>query len=361
MKVNLFNFNNHQHLDAGAFQIYYKGPLAIDSGIYSGTMGAYNSDHHVNYSKRTIAHNCLLVYDPAEQFVYGRNTLQNDGGQKLVKGGREPHSFEDVLENHRTAEVLAQGFGPDAERPVYTYLKGNFARAYSEKVRDAERSFVFLNFGKQPVRAALLVFDRVVSSSADLRKYWLLHSMEKPVIDGSRVIIAPVQRGWRGKLVDQVLLPMDAGISAVGGPGKEFWVVGKNFPNQVKENTPEFEIGDWRVEVASRKGAAETRFLNVMQIMDRETEPLDVKRIARDDFSGALVSGVTVLFRNDGAPANRPVRFRSEGNRFLVAGLSEGTWQVWRDGAVVSPAVLVSAGQGTLWFEGQAGEYELRR
>ena len=33
MKVNVYNFNNHQHLDAGAFQIYYKGPLAIDSGL----------------------------------------------------------------------------------------------------------------------------------------------------------------------------------------------------------------------------------------------------------------------------------------------------------------------------------------
>ena len=35
MKVNEYNFVNHQHLDAGAFQIYYKGALAIDSGLYS--------------------------------------------------------------------------------------------------------------------------------------------------------------------------------------------------------------------------------------------------------------------------------------------------------------------------------------
>src|SRR5208337_5299690 len=41
MKVNIFNFVNHQHLDAGAFQIYYKGPLAIDSGLYQGANGEY--------------------------------------------------------------------------------------------------------------------------------------------------------------------------------------------------------------------------------------------------------------------------------------------------------------------------------
>jgi heparin/heparan-sulfate lyase len=43
MKVNEYNFVNHQHLDAGAFQIYYKGPLAIDSGLYSGSSGQYGS------------------------------------------------------------------------------------------------------------------------------------------------------------------------------------------------------------------------------------------------------------------------------------------------------------------------------
>jgi len=36
MKVNMHHFGNHQHWDAGAFQVWYKGPLAIDSGVYSG-------------------------------------------------------------------------------------------------------------------------------------------------------------------------------------------------------------------------------------------------------------------------------------------------------------------------------------
>ena len=75
MKVNIFNFNNHQHLDAGAFQIYYGGPLAIDSGLYEGRNGAYGSPHHVNYYKRTIAHNSLLIYDPDEKFERKRGEV----------------------------------------------------------------------------------------------------------------------------------------------------------------------------------------------------------------------------------------------------------------------------------------------
>ena len=69
MKVNEYNFLNHQHLDAGTFQVYYKGPLAVDSGIYEGDDGGYLGPHNINYYKRTIAHNSLLVYDPNEDFT----------------------------------------------------------------------------------------------------------------------------------------------------------------------------------------------------------------------------------------------------------------------------------------------------
>ena len=127
MKVNIFNFNNHQHLDAGAFQIYCQGPLAIDSGLYQGSAGGYGSTHDVNYNKRTIAHNSLLVYDPEESFARGNRNMRNDGGQKFPNGWREPRSLEDMLANYRTAQVLDHGFGPDLRQPAYTYLKGNAA------------------------------------------------------------------------------------------------------------------------------------------------------------------------------------------------------------------------------------------
>ena len=75
MKVNEWYFGNHQHLDAGAFQIYYRGALATDSGYYQAgdkSAGsttnngntAYGSVYDVNYNKRTVAHNCVTVYGP---------------------------------------------------------------------------------------------------------------------------------------------------------------------------------------------------------------------------------------------------------------------------------------------------------
>ena len=68
MKINEQFVGNHQHMDGGSFQIYHKGPLAIDAGAYSGSSGGYNSPNNKNYFKRTIAHNSLLAYDPDEKF-----------------------------------------------------------------------------------------------------------------------------------------------------------------------------------------------------------------------------------------------------------------------------------------------------
>jgi len=353
MKVNFFNFNNHQHLDAGAFQVYYKGPLAIDSGVYEGTGGGYGSPHDVNYNKRTIAHNSLLVYDPAETFARSGKALRNDGGQRLPNGWREPRNLEDVQANYRTGEVLGQGFGPDPKRPAYTYLKGDLTRAYGGKVRRVERSFVFLNLAGERVRAALLVFDRVVSASPDFRKYWLLHSMEEPRIQGDTITIEPKERGWTGKLIDQVVLPERAEITPVGGEGKEFWVFGENFPSRPRSaNAADFEIGAWRVEVTPRVPAEEDLFLNVMQVMDAGVTPLPVKRAGR---SGVLIGGTTVWFQPD---AGGSISISSEGRRFLVAGVQAGGWRVSRPGGASTP-VQVKEEEGALWFEGPPGEYRL--
>lgn len=362
MKVNVYNFNNHQHLDAGAFQLYFKGPLAIDSGVYQGSDGGYGSNHNVNYNKRTIAHNSLLVFDPGEKFERGKLTMNNDGGQRFPNGWREPASLEDMQANYRTGEVLGHAFGPDAQRPAYTYLKGDLTQAYSGKVREVKRSFVFLNFAGQPVRAALAVFDRVVSADPKFKKFWLLHSMEQPQIQGAAITIAPEQRGWTGKLVDQVLLPAGAEVVPVGGPGKQFWVFGRNFPNQPERGDPkDYEIGEWRVEVSPRQPSAADVFLNVMQVMDRATPPLPVRSMQAGTLSGFLVAGTTVTFQSDGQRTAGPMSFRSDGKRFLVTDLAEGAWRVARDGAAAGKAIEVSKDAGTLWFEGPPGRYTLER
>jgi heparin/heparan-sulfate lyase len=374
MKVNIFNFGNHQHLDAGAFQIYYKGPLAIDSGLYEGANGPYGSPHHQNYYQRTIAHNSLLIYDPNEKFLRGRGELSNDGGQRLPNNGREASRLDQFLNGgYRTGDVLGEGFGPDPQRPAYTYLKGDLTGAYSSKVREVKRSFVFLNLAGAPeaagTPAVMIVFDKVVAADPAFKKFWLLHSIEEPEVRGASTVVSLTERAWTGKLIQTTLLPepANAEILKVGGPGKEFWVFGQNYPNQpaAGADAKEFEIGAWRIELSPRKAAATDYFLNVLQVTGAAAAPAPpVEKLSAAGLIGVRVAGHVVWFQKESERIDHPVSFTISGGanlHYLVTDLAEGTWQIWHDGKIVMPAVTVTQAAGTLWFDASPGTWELRR
>jgi heparin/heparan-sulfate lyase len=374
MKITEYNFANHQHLDAGAFQIYYQGALAMDSGLYQGgSSGAYGSPHCLNYYWRTIAHNSLLIYDPNEDF--GRRGYGNDGGQRLPNGRSEPRNLDVLLapaNGYRTGKVLAHGFGPDPQTPQYTLLQGDITDAYSKKVKQVTRSFVFLNLGHSQVPAALVVFDRVVSADPALRKYWLLHTLQEPRIDSTAAVIDCTQHGNNGRLTLDVVLPANADLTTVGGPGKEYWVFGQNWTNDPDPQRLErssMETGAWRVELSPKTAAAEDLFLNVMQMTDnRSSSRWPVQRLDTGDRAGCLIEGPdaswVVLLRKDGQRSARPLRFTIPGNRrsrILVTDLSSGPWRTRREGSAETLNLVVDDHSGAAWFEGEPGAWTLSR
>ena len=372
MKVNQYNFVNHQHLDAGAFQIYYRGALAIDSGLYQGgSSGAYGSPHCLNYYWRTIAHNSLLVYDPNESF--GRPGYGNDGGQRLPNGRSEARNLGVLLapeRGYRTGKVLAHGFGPDAIRPDFTLLQGDLTEAYGRKVRQVTRSFVFLNLRQTQVPAALVVFDRVVSAAPAYRKFWLLHALEEPRIEGTSATVDCTRHGQGGRLELDVLLPQaaNAELTKIGGPGKEYWVFGTNYANDVEPSRLErssMEAGAWRLELSPKAAAAEDLFLNVLQVTDRESAGhWPVRRLETTERVGCVVEGPentwTVLWRRDSTRSAQPVRAAVPGpkkSRVLVADLAPGKWQARRGNGPTAFDLEVSAESATAWFEAEPGEW----
>jgi len=390
MKINEYNFVNHQHLDAGAFQIYYKGALAVDSGLYQGgSSGAYGSPHCLNYYWRTIAHNSLLIYDPNEKF--GGRGYGNDGGQRLPHGRSEARNLSVLLapENgYRTGKVLAHGFGPDPQTPDFTWLQGDLTEAYGKKVQQVTRSFVFLNLRNSQVPAALVVFDRVVSANPAFRKYWLLHTLEEPRIDSTSAVVDCTQYGSKGRLTLDTLLPACgtpapgggsspaeggwATLTKVGGPGKEYWVFGQSYANDVDPKRLErssIETGAWRVEVSPKTGAAEDLFLNVMQVADRGSSVRwPVRSLDAGGRVGCLIEGPdvswAVLLRQDSRRTAEPVKFTVPGDRpsrILVTDLSPGRWHAQRAGSTEIRDLTVGEDSGTAWFEGLAGTWTLSR
>ncbi|CAG7636363.1 heparin/heparin-sulfate lyase HepB [Paenibacillus allorhizosphaerae] len=377
MRVGEYQYNNHQHLDAGAFQLYYKGYLAIDSGIYKGSSGKYHSPHNKYYFKRSIAHNTVLVYDPDELNRYPHVKdgglvwpNVNDGGQRWPNEGRPPLSLEELLgKDFKRGEVLAHAFGPDPVQPNYSYLKGDITAAYSDKMKQFQRSFLFLNFKEAEHPAAMIVFDRVVSTKAEFRKYWLLHSVEEPQIteETGRTVISRSEDGYSGQLVNDTLLP-EAGnreIVAVGGPGKEYWVFGTNFVNDFPSTK---EQGAWRIEVSPHEPAEHDCFLNVMQVKEVDGPPaLVTKRVETDALVGARIKDWVVLFSKSGERLQETLTvpvfgladgvYHNETTQCLIADLAAGGWIVETDGRRERHKVTEAG--GVLHLTGVTGEVRL--
>ena len=318
MKMTDYQFNNHHHLDGGAFQIYYRGALAIDSGVY----GPYGSDHDSNYLKRTIAHNSMLVYDPDEQFR--RGALVNDGGQRWPANGSEPRDLNALLSNgYKVATTTGRHVSED-----FSFLEGDLSQAYTSKIKTYKRGFVFLNLHDSSRPAALVVYDRVVSSSPAFKKSWLLHSIVEPEVTAGITVI----RQKRAKLVNQTIAPLDYRIVKVGGPGHEFDVNGANHAPS-KPVKPEDEAGSWRIELSSAKPSAETKFINVMQVMDAESVPLPVVPIEAGPLNGVRIGDRIVLFNVNAARVASSVNFdAAAGAKVVVTGIEPGQWHVRQNG-----------------------------
>ena len=345
MKVGVYQFNGHQHLDSGQFQIYYKGALAIDSGIYNGTSS--DKEHDINYHKRTIAHNCLLVYDKNEEFyLYGKQR-ENDGGQRWPNYGNLPQTLDELLEkDYKTGSVLSNYAGPDSSAPDFSYLEGDLADAYSSKVKDYKRAFVFMNLKNLEHPAALVVYDKVTSSDKNFKKTWLLHSIEPPVIkDNVTTIIRSTSvdnsNKYNGKLVNYTLTPDldDLNIKKTGGSGKEFYSSEGNYPNTPFYENNSVEAGAWRIEISPKTYKESDRFLNVIQVQDYRgkngalTTPLNVKKIDNDYVEGAMIYDRIVLFskNSDKLCSNFSLcvpeaEVKTELLKFFITNLSEGTW-----------------------------------
>ena len=371
MKINEYNFTNHQHLDAGSFQVYYKGILASESGIYYGTSGTYGSPHNINYYWRTIAHNSILIYDPQEKFSES-GTWGNDGGQRLPNRRTEPRNlqmFTDPANGYRTGKVLGSGFGPDSQSPDYSYLKGDITDAYSSKVKEVKRSFTFLNLKNDKVPAVFIVYDKVVSSSPSFKKFWLLHSVEEPEIKGKEFTIFRTENNSNGKLINTTLLPENenAVLTSVGGPGKEFWVFGKNYENEPGQRwvAGSYERAAWRVELSPKDPALENYFLNVMQVMENNSnEKLTVKKINGDKVIGVQISDRIVTFSKSYELIDESLEFsiNDEGNyKVLVTDLMSGNWKVLKNKKVFIPSIIVDKERGLLYFEATNGDYKITK
>ncbi|SDE11484.1 Cohesin domain-containing protein [Paenibacillus sp. UNCCL117] len=378
MKIGGYWFGNHQHLDMGSFQLYYQGSLAVDSGMYSGVLAPgqtttqdYGSDHDRNYFKRTIAHNSMLVYDPSEVFRYRGWQLDNDGGQRWANSTyAEAHSLEQLVgKDYSRAKVTGHEYGTDPYAPEYSYIKGDLTQAYSDKVKQFERSMMFFNLKDSTHPAAMVVFDKVVSKDSSFEKYWLLHSMEKPEVNGSAATITRNNSDYSGKLVNETLLPLNASVDIVGDHDYNFQVFDTSYdqwplePPNLPPGQYTIEQGAYRVEVKPTIKAETDYFLNVMQVMDSgQTVTLPTRRLDADLMTGAQIDDRAVWFSKSGKRLNQTVTLSAYGSQpemmLTVADLQQGKWRISMAGKPDQFGEVSDEG-GVLAFHAPAGSYTL--
>lgn len=259
----------HQHLDNNAFTIHKRALLAIDPGV-----NAYGENvqtgYRENYYSRSIAHNTITVLDPNETFpggawAGGRPGAANDGGQLRMVGAER---VEEVTPGSRfeVGRIAAH-----LHQPLFTYVVGDATKSYSPAKLDLFlRHFLYLP------PDVFVIFDQVRATRPEFRKAWLLHSVTEPEVSGSLIAITNAP----GRLVSRTVLPERVSITKVGGPGKECWVDGRNWPAVEKEWTS--DAGAWRAEVSPSLPAAEDLFLHVIQVDGSDITAPDAVTLVRE-------------------------------------------------------------------------------
>ena len=137
----------------------------------------------------------------------------------------------------------------------------------------------------------------MVSDKPEYEKRWLYHVSEEPSVRGQQWS----EKSQGGKSVVCTLYPADARVEKIGGPGKQFWSDGRNWP--LPELTPDDYgynkrgavppnnwplVGQWRVEVKPATASKEDFFLHMIQVGDESLVGVPKTKMTEDAKSIAV-------------------------------------------------------------------------
>ncbi len=247
-------FTAHQHLDVGHFLIYKYEELAGDGGHYD----EFGTTHDVNYHLRTIAHNTILVHDPAETWpgIRAGTVTGNDGGQHHNwphhNGAvADPAQWQRERSLYDIADLLAfENTG------AYVYVAGDGTRAYApQKLSCFTRQIVFVR------PDTFIIFDRVCSTKPEFQKTWLLQAMKPPTQAGTQLVVT----NGKGRLFLQTLLPENPQVRLA--TGTDLYTYGGHSYPPSRNTGPAPEC---RIEISPSEPRAMDYFLHVLKATGAE-------------------------------------------------------------------------------------------
>ena len=362
----------HTHQNAGNFQIWYKGILTRDDGLYDG----YGSEHHFGYHMAATAHNTLLIYNDRfkEQSTEGLSNPSNNyynGGQRHDIGVSS--GYDAWISNSAFSFGKLIGMQTDDEtNPTYVYFGNDITNAYnSATVEYVERSFMTLYTGDEETPMVMFVFDNITATSANFQKTFLLQCATAPIVDAENKTVT-VDNG-EGKLVLTSVLGGDS-FKAYGRTSKN----GVVMPDEYFEANPKDymaerfylsqaynkntgtngvnllpggsgSIGDasndlsvvWgHVEIQPEVGNKTNQLMNVLYVTDSDGTPVTATPtlIEGTYLTGATFKNYTSVFVNDTMYSSDSLSFTTTGDgtmTYYVGGLASGDWKVAINGSPV--------------------------
>ncbi len=252
-----------QHFDAGHFLIHAAGHLVIDAGddvVLEATpakqgrqrLGREPGDFDFEqFNVATIAHNCLMLWDPTQLSRWYGRPFEPGGGQRVIEGTcddfgepatDEPASLAlDPKHRRSTGQLLAYGqHGPAAAgggppQGIAAYAALDLTAAYPNRAASRyTREFLFI------APDLLLLVDRVQTAGTQT-PISLLQLPARPTVEGRALALerrtagvenkagvwvyeAPRRLEWTerdGAIRCLPLLPAGAVVSVVGGPAEK--------------------------------------------------------------------------------------------------------------------------------------------
>lgn len=364
----------HTHQNAGNFQIWYKGILTRDDGLYD----AYGSDHHHYYHMASVSHNTLLIYNP-DRADLGTEPVGRVG---FYSGGQRaylniPATYKAWINDDRFSYGKLIGWQTDnAEDPSYVYFANDLTNAYETDTVDyVERSFMTVYTDDPETPMVMFVFDNITADDPSFQKTFLLQCATAPTVDTANSTVT-VDNG-EGKLVLTSLLGNDSikayGRTSKGGivydesafliadkngklPGQDGYITtynkdymserfylsgpGKNLlpggASSIGDRNSDLGIVWGHVEIQPEANSATNQLMNVLYVADSGTTVAATPRLIEGNYlTGATFKNHTSVFLTDSMHSADPMSFTVTADEgidtmtYYVGGLADGKWNIY--------------------------------
>lgn len=355
MKGGGYHFGNHQHADAGSFQIYYRGYQAGDLGQYR----FYGTPYDSNFCKRSVSHSMMLIVDPEETF---RGASSNDGGTRNVRTCPQTPEQARTDPLFANGAVLSSDFGPSRQRPFYSLFAVDLKSAYSAKIREFVRTFCFLNLDSPRTPAALIVLDLVTAARPEFRKSWQINTLNPPEKTAEGIALHSRDLGLAGRVSVRMLrpAPSERTVEILSGPAAHT-VSGQTFTPPFPERP---EAAGHRVLFSPAAPRESDVFLTVLTMAEEDAPEVPVGLAETPAaFVLTLADRVVALGRTARLleePFEIEVPAGVGERQVLLAGLRPGPWSVTSQDGTLRLNAEVEPGRHTVFFTARGGRLSIR-